>query len=496
MDIVTLGFVKNLTITGGEGDSGGGVVVSFCVELTTPACPVKEEFKASCRDLVEALPWVDRADVTMTAQPMRPVSDTVPTGLSKVANIIAVSSCKGGVGKSTTAVNLAYALDKQGARVGILDADIYGPSLPTMVKPDKEVVEFVGNQIRPMEAHGVKLMSYGFVNQGAAIMRGPMVSQLLSQFVTLTSWGELDYLVIDMPPGTGDIQLTLCQVLNITAAVIVTTPQKLSFTDVVKGIDLFDTVNVPSVAVVENMAYYDAVDGEVLASGLEESVEELLKLDTAELSAAAAREGLDSPPSDETALRAVMIAGMMKKRASAKQRQYIFGKGHQDRLADMWGITNTIRMPLVAEVASCGDSGKPFVVAKPDSVQAESFSELAEAVVREVAKLKFSDNDRPVLSYQPAEGTITIETSSGKQVMKAADLRRQCRCALCVEEFSGKPLLDPASIPDDIVPTEFAPIGNYAVSVKWNSGHSSLYPYKNFSEGFKPRTKRLELEPA
>eukprot|EP00752_Nemacystus_decipiens_P018282 g16402.t1 len=496
MDIVTLGFVKNLTISGEKGDGGGGAVVSFSVELTTPACPVKEEFKTSCRDLVEALPWVDRADVTMTAQPMRPLSDTVPTGLSRVANIVAVSSCKGGVGKSTTAVNLAYALDKQGAKVGILDADIYGPSLPTMVKPDREEVEFVGNQIRPMEAHGVKLMSYGFVNQGAAIMRGPMVSQLLSQFVTLTSWGELDYLVIDMPPGTGDIQLTLCQVLNITAAVIVTTPQKLSFTDVVKGIDLFDTVNVPSVAVVENMAYYDATDGAALEAGLEDSVEELLKLDGVELSAAAAREGLASPPQDETALRAAVIAEMVKKRASKKQRQHIFGKGHQDRLADMWGITNTIRMPLVADVASCGDSGVPYVVAQPDSAEAESFSELAEAVVREVAKLKFSDNDRPILSYQPAEGTITIETSSGKQVMKAADLRRQCRCALCVEEFSGKPLLDPASIPDDIAPTEIAPIGNYAVSVIWDSGHSSLYPYKNFSEGYKPRTKRPELEPA
>lgn len=283
------------------------------------------------------------------------------------------------------------------------------------------------------------------------------------------------------------------QVLNITAAVIVTTPQKLSFTDVVKGIDLFDTVNVPSVAVVENMAYYDTVDGAELGNGLQDSVDGLLRLSSDELRAAARREDIATPPDDETALRAALITKMMKARAETKQRQYIFGKGHQGRLADMWGITNTVQIPLVADVASCGDAGIPFVLEKPDGEHAASFLELAGAVVREVSKLKFSGNGRPALSFQPAERTITIDTAQDKQVMSSADLRRQCRCALCVEEFSGRPLLDPASVSEDIAPSNFAPIGNYAVSVQWSDGHSSLYPYSAFARDYKPHTKRLEL---
>lgn len=282
------------------------------------------------------------------------------------------------------------------------------------------------------------------------------------------------------------------QVLNITAAVIVTTPQKLSFTDVVKGIDLFDTVNVPSVAVVENMAYYDTVDGSELENGLQDSVDGLLRLSSDELCSAARREGI-SIPADETALRATLITQMMKARAGTKQRQYIFGKGHQGRLADMWGITNTVQVPLVADVASCGDAGMPFVLEHPDGEHAASFLDLARAVVREVSKIKFSGNERPALSFQPAERSITIETAQDKQVMSSADLRRQCRCALCVEEFSGRPLLDPASVSEDIAPSDFAPIGNYAVSVQWSDGHSSLYPYSAFARDYKPRTKRLEL---
>lgn len=298
----------------------------------------------------------------------------------------------------------------------------------------------------------------------------------------------------DNLPPTYPLLSSQTQVLNITAAVIVTTPQKLSFTDVVKGIDLFDTVNVPSIAVVENMAYYNAVDMSKL-DRLQQSVEDILRLEGDAMSAVAHREGLRVSSGDETELRAAVIANMVKTRAETKKRQYIFGKGHRGRLADMWGITNTVQMPLVEDVAACGDQGVPVIVENPASEHSEVFMKLAEAVVREVAKLKYSSNERPSLSFQPAARTITIDTSKGKQVMPAADLRRQCKCAVCVEEFSGRPLLDPDSVSEDIAPSNFAPIGNYAVSVQWSDGHSSLYPYSAFAKGYEPETRRKEMSP-
>ncbi|KAF3786035.1 Fe-S cluster assembly factor [Nymphaea thermarum] len=250
-DIVSCGFVKDLVIEESSGE------VSFRLELTTPACPIKD---MRANEVVAALPWVKKVNVQMSAQPAKHMyAAELPKGLQNISNIIAVSSCKGGVGKSTVAVNLAYTLAGMGAKVGIFDADVYGPSLPTMVSPEDRLLEMnpETGTILPTEYLGVKLVSFGFAGQGRAIMRGPMVSGVINQLLTTAEWGDLDYLVIDMPPGTGDIHLTLCQVVPLTAAVIVTTPQKLSFIDVAKGVRMFSKLKVPCVAVVENMCYFD-----------------------------------------------------------------------------------------------------------------------------------------------------------------------------------------------------------------------------------------------
>lgn len=254
-DIVSLGMIKNLEIT----SDGDGARVSFTFELTTPACPVRDQFKSQAEQVVAAVPGVSRVDVTMSAN----VRQHAPTGgagqieLPNVKNVVAIGSGKGGVGKSTVAANLAVALAASGARVGLLDADVYGPSVPSLMGVH-EPVAALDQRLIPNEAHGVKLMSLGFMieDNRPVIWRGPMVGQAVKQMLQDVNWGELDYLLVDLPPGTGDASLTLIQSLPLAGIVIVTTPQDVALGIATKALAMFRTLHVPVLGIVENMSVF------------------------------------------------------------------------------------------------------------------------------------------------------------------------------------------------------------------------------------------------
>ena len=521
-DIVSLGFIKNLNLDETTRQ------LSFDFRLSTPAHPNKHQFQSQCEQAVNdqsLFPYTNgNAVVTLMAPPpitieeataangningSREGASDVPFGLSQVKAIIAVSSCKGGVGKSTTSVNLAYALSNLGASVGIFDADVYGPSLPTMVTPDYDAVNFIGRQIAPLSREDVKLMSFGYVNDGSAVMRGPMVTQLLDQFLSLTYWGPLDYLILDMPPGTGDIQLTLSQRLNITAAVIVTTPQELSFVDVERGIEMFDTVNVPCVAVVENMAYLELDQNE----NDDKSDDETLPIDEDGMKDAFLKalqeNGNEDAKNSEITNSLLKIVQESIKEAETKQKMNqkeklrIFGKGHKERLSKQWGIEHTYSIPLMDKIAANGDNGTPFILEYPNSPQTSIYKELAGSVAREVVKIQYSkEQNRPSVNYDDEKNILQFngilskggEDDKNKQ-LPSAELRRECKCAACVEEFTGRQILNPEDIPDSVYPTKMNPTGNYALSVDWSDGHKSLYPFKQIRSLLEERMIGLQKE--
>jgi Mrp family chromosome partitioning ATPase len=252
--------------------------------------------------------------------------------LGGVKHILAVSSCKGGVGKSTVAINLAYSISKLGKKVGIFDADVYGPSLPTLVNTEeyglRSDIDFP-DKIVPHEYDGVKAMSYGFVSKGQrAVMRGPMVSGLITQLINNTNWGELDYLVIDMPPGTGDVAITLCQEIKISAALIVTTPQKLAYVDVIKGIEMFDSLKVPTIGILENMSYFIC--------------------------------------------------------DSCDKKHRIFGLGYTQQIVTQFGIKNSFEIPLMPEISQLSDQGAPAVLSLPEGVElVQRYLSIAKSVISE-----------------------------------------------------------------------------------------------------------------
>ncbi|MCU1266164.1 MAG: hypothetical protein JWM21_2482 [Acidobacteria bacterium] len=322
-DIVTLGFIRDLIIDGGK--------VSFRIVLTTPACPVKAEMESAAKDLVGALPGVTSVLVTMDAEVPkgRGIGDKV--SVPGVRNIIAVSSGKGGVGKSTVAVNLAVSLAQDGARVGLMDADVYGPNVPIMLGVSDARPELDGNKLIPIEAHGVRLMSMAILQPGdkPMIVRGPILHGLVKQFLSDVKWGELDYLIVDMPPGTGDVQLSLAQLVPVQGAVLVTTPQDVAVADVRRALRMFETVAIPVLGVVENMSYFIAPD--------------------------------------------------------TGNRYDIFGEGGGQKLAQAYGVPFLGAIPLGIEVREGGDKGVPVVVSQPDSPQARAFRHVAEEVARQVS---------------------------------------------------------------------------------------------------------------
>ncbi len=326
-DLVSLGMIKNISVSDNA--------VSFSVVLTTPACPLKEKIRKDCEDAVKKVVGDNvKVDIHMTSS-VTSLRDNAPL-LPKVKNIVAIASGKGGVGKSTVTTNLAVALAQSGAKVGLIDADIFGPSIPVMFNCEREQPEVKvvngKNLILPLEQYGVKLISIGFLAppESAVVWRGPMASSALKQFISDTDWGELDYLLIDLPPGTSDIHLTLVQTVPVTGAVIVTTPQKVALADAMKGLSMFKQpqINVPVLGVIENMAYF--------------TPEEL-----------------------------------------PNNKYYIFGKDGGKNLAEKFDVPLLGQIPLVQSIRESGDSGLPAVM--KEGLTAKAFSELAENLARQVA---------------------------------------------------------------------------------------------------------------
>src|SRR5687768_7153072 len=326
-DLVSLNMIKDIKVAADK--------VSFTVVLTTPACPLKEKIRQDCEDAVRSVVGSGvTIDILITSS-VTTLRDNAPL-LPGVKNIIAIASGKGGVGKSTVTSNLAVALAQTGAKVGLIDADIFGPSIPTMFNCEHEqphIKQVNGkNIIIPIEQYGVKLLSIGFLTppDSAIVWRGPMASSALKQFFSDADWGELDYLFIDLPPGTGDIHLTLVQTVPVTGAVIVTTPQKVALADANKGVAMFKQpqINVPVLGIVENMAYF--------------TPEEL-----------------------------------------PNNKYYIFGKDGGKNLSEKHSVPLLGQIPLVQSIRESGDSGLPAVL--KEGVTADAFKNLAESLARHIA---------------------------------------------------------------------------------------------------------------
>ena len=325
-DIVSMGMIKDLELNSGD--------LKFTLELTTPACPFNVEIEDDVRKAIDDLEGITNFDMKVTAKVMEGRSLDADTAMATVKNIIGVASGKGGVGKSTVSLNLALALSQTGAKVGLLDADVYGPSIPLMLGMDKANMEVSDNKLQPAESHGLKVVSFGFFAEQehqAAIYRGPIISGILKQFLVDTNWSDLDYLIVDLPPGTGDIPLTLAQTIPITGILVVTTPQDVASHVAVKALGMFNKLNVPILGVVENMSSFIC--------------------------------------------------------PNCNENHYIFGQGGAKKISEKYNIPFVGEIPLNTSIMEGSDTGKPVMITAPDSPSAEAFRTSAKNVAAQCSIL-------------------------------------------------------------------------------------------------------------
>jgi ATP-binding protein involved in chromosome partitioning len=331
-DIVSLGFIKNLAVDGGR--------VSFTIELTTPACPVKDQMRDQARAAVARVPGVSAVDVQMSARVREAVGGDGPRQpVPGVKNVIAVGAGKGGVGKTTVAVNLAIALAKCGSRVGLIDGDIYGPNVPIMLGMKAQLTTD-GQKILPAEKFGLQVISMGFLtaDEAPVIWRGPMLHGAIQQFFREVRWNNLDYLIVDMPPGTGDVALSLSQTVPVAGSIVVTTPQQVSLADSRRALAMYKKLNIPPLGVVENMSYFVC--------------------------------------------------------RSCGAEADIFGHGGGERMAADVGVPFLGSIPIYQPIREGGDQGVPLVIGEPDSPAARAFLAVAE---RAAAQVSIASYSRPTI---------------------------------------------------------------------------------------------------
>jgi ATP-binding protein involved in chromosome partitioning len=399
-----------------------------------------------------------------------PGPQTGPEKLPGIRHIVAIGSGKGGVGKSTVSVNLALVLQRLGGRIGLVDADILGPSIPGMLgiptgeppatNPDGKAI--------PPDRYGVKAMSMGMLtgDDTPAVLRGPMVGKYLRLLIGGVQWGDLDYLILDLPPGTGDTQLTLAQSLTLSGAVIVTTPQDVSLKIARRGLRMFEKVQVPILGIIENMSTFTC--------------------------------------------------------PHCGQSTDIFRRGGGERMSREIGVPFLGAIPLDADVVTGGDEGRPIVIDKPQSVAAQAYAAIAEALAKQLGAApasvlksfvwKWDSHEgapswleggiRPAGSRTMAMGfrqrdarTLSVLWEDGhRDDFDVRDLRLACHCALCIEEMSGHKLLDPKTVRPDVSPRVISSIGNYAIGIDWSDGHNSgIYSFDHLrSLGERAAGKMIE----